>query len=157
MDTNFWEIFKINSTEHKHVCIAASRFEASWKEAKNRPGCDAPQLEKNPYINHIHCLTFRVPYRPVPPLTKHAGTSRSAPRWTHSFSTRFRSIWREFGNKTSLHYYGTLPVSFVYSLLSAPCGTWSEIWFFFYRFVIDLQQLGRTSRMTHSLLYFWMI
>ena len=104
-----------------------------------------------------------LPIRPVPPLAKHAGTSRSAPQWTHSFSARFRSVWREFGNKTFLNYYGTLPVSFVYSLLSAPRGTWSEIWFFFFfffffnRFVIDLQQLCRTSRVTHSLLYFWMI
>ena len=62
---------------------------------------------------------------PVPP-----DPPRSAPRWTHSFSARFRSVWREFGNKTFLNYYGTLPVSFVYSLLSAPRGTWSEIWFF---------------------------
>ena len=83
-------------------------------------------------LMYQYVLTFRVPYCPVPPLAKHAGTSRSAPRWTHSFSARFWSVWREFGNKTFLNYYGTLPVSFMYSLLSAPRGTWSEIWFFFF-------------------------
>ena len=48
MDTNFWETFEINSTEHKHVRIAAPRFDASWKEASNRRGRDAPCIEKNP-------------------------------------------------------------------------------------------------------------
>ena len=42
----FWETFEINSTEHKHVRIAARRFDASWKEAKNKRGCDAPQIVK---------------------------------------------------------------------------------------------------------------
>ena len=46
MDTNFWETFEINSTEHKHVRIAAPRFDASWKEAKNKRGCDASWIEK---------------------------------------------------------------------------------------------------------------
>ena len=91
-------------------------------------------LKTDTSFGGIFELTFRVPYRPVPPLAKHAGTSRSAPWWTHLFSARFRSFWREFGNKTFLNYYGTLPVSFVYSLLSAPRGTWSEIWFFFLSF-----------------------
>ena len=27
MDTNFWEAFELNSTEHKHVRIAALRFD----------------------------------------------------------------------------------------------------------------------------------
>ena len=48
MDINFWETFEINSTEHKHVRIAAQRFDVSWKEAKNKRGCDAPRIEKNP-------------------------------------------------------------------------------------------------------------
>ena len=48
MDINFWETFEINSTEHKHVRIAAWCFDASWKEAKNKRGCDAPPIEKNP-------------------------------------------------------------------------------------------------------------
>ena len=48
MDINFWETFEIHSTEHKHVCIAARRFDASWKEAKNKRVCDAPRIEKNP-------------------------------------------------------------------------------------------------------------
>ena len=48
MDINFWETFEINSTEHKRVRIAARRFDASWKETKNKRVCDAPQIEKNP-------------------------------------------------------------------------------------------------------------
>ena len=48
MDTSFWETFEINSTEHKHVRITAPRLDLSWKEAKNRRGFDAPQMEKNP-------------------------------------------------------------------------------------------------------------
>ena len=48
MDINFWETFEINSTEHKHVRIAARRFDASWKEAKNKRVCDVPRIEKNP-------------------------------------------------------------------------------------------------------------
>ena len=48
MDINFWETFEINSTEHKHVRIAARRFDASWKEAKNKRVCDAPRIKKNP-------------------------------------------------------------------------------------------------------------
>ena len=48
MDTDFLEAFELNSTEHKHVLIAAPRFGVSWKEAKNRRGCDAPRIEKNP-------------------------------------------------------------------------------------------------------------
>ena len=55
MDTNFWETFEINSTEHKDVRIAAPRFDASWKEAKNRGGCDAPRIEKKS-INKLHLL-----------------------------------------------------------------------------------------------------
>ena len=47
MDTNFWEVFELNSTEYKHAHIAAPRFDVSWKEAKNRWGCDAPRIEKN--------------------------------------------------------------------------------------------------------------
>ena len=55
MDINFWETFEINSTEHKHVCIAARRFDASWKEAKNKRVCDAPRIEKKS-INKPHSL-----------------------------------------------------------------------------------------------------
>ena len=55
MDTNFWETFKINSTEHKDVYIAAQRFDANWKEAKNRQGCDAPRIKKKS-INKPHSL-----------------------------------------------------------------------------------------------------
>ena len=53
MDTNFWEVFELNSTEHKHVRIVSPRFYVntnhdmvSWKEAKNGQGCDAPRIEK---------------------------------------------------------------------------------------------------------------
>ena len=46
MDTNFWEAFELNSTEHKHVRIMAPRFDVSWKEAKNGRGCDAPRIKK---------------------------------------------------------------------------------------------------------------
>ena len=55
MDVNFWETFEINSTEHKYVRIAARRFDASWKEAKNERGCDAPWIEKKS-INKPHSL-----------------------------------------------------------------------------------------------------
>ena len=48
MDINFWETFDINSTEHKHIRIVARRFDVSWKEAKNKRGCDASWIEKNP-------------------------------------------------------------------------------------------------------------
>ena len=79
----------------------------------------------------LFTLTFRVTYRPLQNMPVPPDPPCSAPRWMHSFSARFRSVWREFGNKTFLNYYGTLSVSFVYtSLLSAPRGTWSEIWFF---------------------------
>ena len=44
----FLRNFEINSTEHKHVRIAAPRFDISWNEAKNRQGCDALRIEKNP-------------------------------------------------------------------------------------------------------------
>ena len=53
-----------------------------------------------------------LPIRPVPLLDERT-----------RFYARFWSIWREYSNKTFLNYYGTLPVSFVYSLLSAPRGT----------------------------------
>ena len=55
MDTNFWETFETNSTEHKDVRIAALHFDASWKEAKYRRGCDAPPIEKKS-INKPHSL-----------------------------------------------------------------------------------------------------
>ena len=38
--------FEINSTEHKHVRIAAPRFDVSWNEAKNRRGSDALRIKK---------------------------------------------------------------------------------------------------------------
>ena len=55
MDTNFWETFEINSTEHKHVCIAAPRFDASWKEAieQTRVWCS---LYRKKSINKPHSL-----------------------------------------------------------------------------------------------------
>ena len=85
-------------------------------------------------------LTFR-----VPSLAKHASTSCSAPQRAHLFYVKFRSVWWEYGNKTFLNYYGTLPVSFVYSLLSAPSGTWSEIWFFW---STCISYVGRGERPT---------
>ena len=54
MDINFWETFEINSTEHKHVRIAARRFDASWKEAKNKRG--VMLLESKKSINKPHSL-----------------------------------------------------------------------------------------------------
>ena len=70
-------------------------------------------------------LTFRVLHRCVPPLTKHAGTSQ--PVLLLDDRTRFPGDSGSFGDKTFLYYHRTLPVSFVYSLLSSPRGTWSEI------------------------------
>ena len=43
-------------------------------------------------VKGTHCLTFRVPYRPIPPLAKHAGTSRSAPFRPSMNALVFREI-----------------------------------------------------------------
>ena len=115
--------------------------------------CTYVQIEST--HTHVSPLESRTaPFCPSQNMLVPPNPPCSAPRF---FSARFRSVWREYSNKTFLNYYGTLPVSFVCTVCYQ-CHMELQVKFDFCdRFVIHLQQLCWTSRVTHSLLYFWMI
>ena len=140
---NFIQLSTLSTMPHLFTWYSHNKVSTQW-----------PSLEQEG-INLLESCT--TPFRPSQNMLVLPDPPCSAPQWAHSFYARFWSIWWEFANKTFLNYYGTIPVSFVYSLLLAPRGTWSEIFYFCVHFVIDLQQLCQISRVTHSLLYFRMI